>query len=201
MSSITLNRIIDQCADGLLITAGKKNPATEEAAHRIIDLAWDAYKHEAKIEPLSRGFIVSRQVKNDIAASKGELDRLLPICKRIAILAERDRGRRELDRYSRMAIGLGGVSLLVPVYEEGPLLTSRPAIFAMAEFIGAYAIQSFKHWRLPNRDSERTELGCLWMELDGSIPLNINKASEEMRSQMLFTQAIVNYASIRLRVQ
>lgn len=200
MSSITLNRIIDRCSEGLLVSAGKKNPATKEAAHRILDLAWDAYKHGTRIDPIGRGFIVSRQVKSGIITSKEELARIFPLCERIAILADRERGRRELDRYSRMAIILGGASLLVPVYEEGPLITSRPAIFAMAEFIGAYAIQSFKQWQLPNRDSERAELGRLWVELDGSIPLNIKEASEEMRAQMVFAKAIVNYASKRLRV-
>jgi hypothetical protein len=200
MSSITLNRIIDQCAEGVLISTGKKNPRTQEAANRIFDLAWRAYKSGSKIEPIGSGFIVSKGVKSNIRDCKAELDRSLPLCRRIAILAERECDRKELDKYSRIIIGFSGVALFIPIREEESVLTSRPAILAMVEVIGAYAIQAFKHWRLPNREPEKAELTRLWMELDGEIPANIGKASEEMRVQLTYAKAMVNYASVRLRV-
>ena len=38
------------------------------------------------------------------------------------------------------------------------------------------------------------------MELDGEIPANIDKASEEIRVQLAYAKAMVNYTSVRLRV-
>jgi len=200
MSSIALNGIIDQCTAGLLLTAGKKKPSREQASREIMNAACDAYYRRKKIEPLGAGFVISKKVKQSISDHRADLERLIPLCEKIAVLAERERGRKDLDICSSFAIGLSGAALLIPLNEDESTLMSRPAVFAVAELIGAYAIQAFKYCQFPNRGEERAELTHLWMQLDGKIPANIDRASEQMRLQLGFAKAMVNYASVRLRV-
>ena len=140
MSSITLNRIIDQCTQKLLISTGKKTPITAKAAHGLMDAAWDAYEHRKRIEPLASACIPSTQVKSDIIAIKGELDRLLPICKRISVLAERELCRKWMDTCSKVSIGLSAASLLIPVQEGSSITATRLVIFATMEIVAACAI-------------------------------------------------------------
>lgn len=200
MLSITLNKIVMQCAGEVHLAAGKKKPHTEEAIRNILVSIWDAYKRGRNPEPIHRSFIVSGQVKACIKLYKEELGRHLPTCERIAELATRARHRRTLDRCSRISMGLSGVALLIPINEEQSPLTSRPAILAMGGVVAAYAFQSFKHWQFPHAEAERRELRELWLALDNEIPENLEEASELMRVEMVYAKAVVDYASIRLRV-